>query len=325
MKKFISMICTLVVLFVSVVPVSASNGDDYTVTSTELVAKRIVAELTGKDEKEIAKDILRDLGMSERIVNLVTDEFLEKVYLAQKISLEKEYGKFTEDEIVSFASEEEYLMDVDASAGDGIMTRSLTGETEDSYSDEYFLKSIYAIETSGAETGTIFVMCGFEWLEEPLFRCKDVIAISGTNVVFDEKETSLSVGYTQTVTNVGSGSITAEDYIDYYDFDDLNLESNILFSGSYVAAACNLPNDVPGVTLSVNNTNLALLLMTSCMVSEIAANQTLNLSFTGWYFHQVIGWDTSINISMSEASLSISPSAMYRDPNQIQIIPKFSV
>lgn len=325
MKKIISIMCIVIILFISIIPVSASDNNEQTLTSMELAAKRIVAELTGKDEKETAKDILRELGMSERTVNQVTDKFLEKVYSAQEISLEKEYGKFTEDKMVSFTSEEEYLKDVAANTNDGIMTLSLTGETEDSYSDEYFLKNIYAIESSGAETGTIFVMCSFEWLNEPLFRCKDVIAISGTNVVFDEKETSLSVAYTQTITNVSSGSITAEDYIDYYDFDDLNSEGNILFAGSFVSAACNLPNDVPTVTINVINTNLAFLIMTSCKVNEIAANQTLNLSFTGWYFHQVIGWDADVGITADGVSLSISPSWMYRDPNQIQITPKFSV
>ncbi|MBQ8767443.1 MAG: hypothetical protein IJZ16_11660 [Clostridia bacterium] len=325
MKKIISMICVAVILFVSVIPVSASDNNEQTLTSTELSVKRITAELTGKTEKELAKDILRELGMPERIIRQVNEEYLEKVYSAKCISTEKEYGKFTEDKTAVIVTEEEYLEEAATKVDDGVMMLSLTGETEDSYPDKYFLKSIYAIETKNAETGTIAVLCSFEWLDEPLFRCKDAIAISGTNVVFDEEETIVSMGYTQTVTNMGSQSITATDVIEDYDFHELDLEGNTFFAGDFVSAACNLPNDVPAGTINVNCTDIVLLIMASCVVNEINPNQQMNLSFTGWYFHQTIGWETSIEISKESASLSITPSWMYRDPSQIQIKPKFSV
>lgn len=325
MKKIVSIICIVVILFTSIIPVSASDNSKQTLTAMELSIKRITAELTGKTEKELAKEILRELGMPERIILQVNEKYLEKVYSAKRISTEKEYGKFVEDKTTVIVSEKEYLEEVTAKGDDGVMRLSLSGDTEDSYSDKYFIKSIYAIETANADVGTVAVLCSFEWLDEPLFRCKDAIAISGTNVVFDEEETFVSMGYTQTVTNMGSQSITATEVIEDYDFYELDIEGNTFFAGDFVSAACNLPNDVPAVTINVNCTNIALLIMTSCVVNVINPNQQVNLSFTGWYFHQTIGWEASIGISKEGASLSITPSWMYRDPSQIQITPKFSV
>ena len=326
MKKLVSISCVVMLLIMSIFPASAANdGNEKTMTGMELSIKRISGEFAEKTEDEIAKDILRELGMPERIIRQVNEEYLEGVYSAKYISVEKEYGKFVDDQIAVIVSEEEYLEEAAARVDDGVMTLSLSGETNDSYPDKYFLKSIYAIETSGAETGTIFVMCSFEWLNEPLYRCKDVIAISGTNVVFDEEKTFVAMGYTETVTNMGSQSITSEDVIENYDFHELDLEGNTIFAGDFVSGACNLPNDVPAGTINVNCTNIALLIMASCVVNEINPNQDLNLSFTGWYFHQEVGWDTSIGISKEGVSLSISPSLFYRNPSQIQIAPKFSV
>lgn len=325
MKKLVSILCVTMLLIMSVFPVSAANdGNEKTMTGTELSIKRISGEFAEKTEDEIAKDILRELGMPENLVEGVNEEYLDMVYNAKSISANDQYGKVNSEGEVTLLSNAEFEEENDMRNDNdfGVSTLSLEGETTDEQTDSLFNKCIYVIETKNAPAGTMGLISTFAWIDEPFYRCWDVIAISGTNLEFDEESTFLAVVYDEQIEDLYLSETTVTGILEEYDYSDLSLEENILYSGSFVGAKFDMPMDAYTPTMLWMYNNIGVILMVSTVITH--PQQVTNFTVTGWYFHQKVGVEWDVSLSGDALSLNISPNVFYDDPHQIQVTPKYT-
>lgn len=324
MKKLVSIICIITLLVVSVFPVSAvDDGNEKTITGIEISIKRMKAELSKKTKKDLAKEILRDLGMTESLIGGVNEEYLDMIYGAKSISVNNQYGKVNDKGEITLLSHEEAKREM-AERGIksyGNLTRTLEDETWDERPDSLFNKSIYVIEAGNSPKGTVGLFCGFEWIDEPFYRCWDVIAISGTHLEFDEESTSVSVAYVEQIEDLYLSETTITNKWETFEFSDLEYDENILYASDFVGTKFDVPMDVYTPTMLWMCNNIGVLLMVSAEITQ--PQEETNFTVTGWYFHQKAGIEWDVSLSKDAATLNISPKLFYDDPHQIQVSPKY--
>ncbi len=324
MKKLVSILCVIMLLIMSIFPASAANdGNEKTMTGMELSIKRISGGFAEKTEDEIAKDILRELGMSENLIKGVNEEYLDMVYNAKNISANDQYGKVDGKGEVTLLSNEEFdeVNNIRGESNFGVSTLALEGKTSDERQDKLFNKSLYVVETRNAPAGTMGLICGFEWLDEPFYRCWDVVAISGTNLEFDEEATSISVVYVEQIEDLFLSGRTVTGIVKNFDFYDLEMDENILYAGNFVGAKFDVPMDSYTPIMLWMYSNIGVVFMTSAVITH--PQQDTNFTVTSWYFHQKILFNGDVSLSGDGLSLSISPSYKYDDPHQMQLSLKY--
>ena len=321
MKKLLSILCVFILLVTFIFPVSAANdGDEKTMTSTELSIKRISGQFTEKTENEIAKEVLRELGMPENLIEGVNEEYLDMVYNAKKISANDQYGKMNSEGKVTPLSYEEAMKEKDKRDGNEyeFSTVSIDPETNgEAYADSLFYKMLIVLETRNAPAGTVGVVCGFNWIDEPFYRCWDVVAISGTEIQFDVETTEFSLIYDEQIEDLYLSETTVVGIEEEYDFLTLENEGNILYAGNFVGVKFDMPMDVytPLMLWMRNNIGVVFTVKATIPNPQLITNFTA----TGWYFHQKRGFETDVSLSGDGVSLSISPTKYYDDPHEIQV------
>lgn len=324
MKKLVSILCVVMLLIMSIFPASAANdGNEKTMTGMELSIKRISGKFAEKTEDEIAKDILRELGMSENLIEGVNEEYLDMVYNAKNISVNNQYGKVNNEGEVTLLSHEEAKEEMTERGikNTGNSTRTLEGDTWDERPDSLFNKSIYVVETRNAPKGTMGLICGFEWIDESFYRCWDVVAISGTNLEFDEEATFMSVVYVEQIEDLFLSETTVTGVVNDFDFYDLEMENDVIYAGNFVGAKFDVPMDVYTPIMLWMYNNIGVVFMTSAVITH--PQEETNFTVTSWYFHQSIMFDGDVSLSGDGLSLSISPSYKYDDPHQMQLSLKY--
>lgn len=326
MKKFVCFILVVLLLVVSIFPVSAANdGDEKTLTGMEMSIKRIGADLTGKTEEEMAKDVLRELGMPENLIKGVSEEDLAMVYNAKNISANDQYGKVnSEGEIIPLSYEDamrekEEREEIES----GISTLSLDLDTNgEAYEDSLFFKILIVVETRNAPAGTVGIVCGFNWLDEPFYRCWDVIAVNGVNIIIDVEETELTIVYTEQIEDLNFSTTTVNNIEKSFDFWELDEEGYALYNGNFIGAKFDMPEDLYLPTMLWMYNDIGVIMSTRAMVTN--PQLITNISATGWYFHQKMGIEWDVSLSEDAVSLNISPSIFYDDPHQIQVETTYS-
>lgn len=326
MKKLVSIICIITLLIVSVFPVSAADdGNQQTMSEVEMTAKRINAELFGKSKDEVAKSILREFGMPENLVSGVSSEDLDMVYNSKTISVNSQYGKVSSDGKVTLLTNEEAMIEKEQrnkNKGEP-SARTIDPETNGyTDTDTLFHKFLFVLESVDSPAGTVGIISAFYWLDEPFYRCWDVVAITGGNIVINVQTTKLTVVYTEQIEDLYLSTTTVSNIEENFDFGELDREGNALYNGNFIGVKFDMPEDSYLPTMLWMYNNIGVLLSVRAAVTH--PQLVTSLSATGWYFHQKLGIEWDISLSKDEATLNISPAWLYDDPHQIQVSTRYS-
>lgn len=326
MKKLVSIICIIVLLVVTTFPVSAvDDGNQQTMSEMEMTAKRINAELFCKSKDEVAKNILREFGMPENLVSGVSVEDLDMVYNSKTISVNSQYGKVNSDGEVTLLTEEEAIIEKEKRNNnkDEPSARTIDPETNgQTGTDTMFHKFLFALESTNSPSGTVGIISAFYWLDEPLYRCWDVVAITGVNIVINVQTTKLTVVYTEQIEDLYLSSTTVSNIEENFDFGELDEKGDALYNGNFIGAKFDMPEDsyLPTMLWMYNNIGVLLSVRANVTHPELVTN----FSATGWYFHQKAGIEWDVSLSKDAVSLNISPKIFYDDPHQIQVTTTYS-
>lgn len=169
-------------------------------------------------------------------------------------------------------------------------------------SDSYLKKSLYWYYLDDGSGYYIF-MVTYEWLRLPVIRNADVLTMSATSGAFVDGTSGCYFSYTQTVAQSGTIDTTTYEYS--YD------ENSDNYCGiNCVAYKIDLPKDVPGISISVNNTELNTMIYSGYYVQHPELITNFNLYSN--YFHRTMAIGSSFSLDLSGGQVSIDPESFYR-------------
>ena len=326
MKRITAIVMCCFILFVTSVQVfAADNTGDNLLNSTQLSIKRFMGRLNNEDSKETARQTLRQIGMQEREIQAVSDEYLDMVYNAKSISVNVAYGKMDsngmetplpEDVCLEQAERAKAEQQTMVNAQPNASSKPLSANAENMETDSYFKKVLTVIETSNAPKGTMGIICSFQWLNSPLYRALDAIVLSCSEINFHATTASMTFFATEK-TESGLTRKQTKEILRYFDYDQMKSADKFIHYDHLIAFKHNLPNDTYTLDYRDYFTDMGFLLT----VSTIIVHETVNTNFTvtASYFHQFLGFESDIAFSGEGASVTIDKEWKYWDPKQIGV------
>lgn len=303
MKKVLSIIVTLSLLFTLTTYSSAYQNDPDNYTLENAAIEKIKNELEENEDLSItqkAEMLLTECGMDSQIVKGISDNMKAKIYNeCNGFGMKTEYCVENSNGYVSHIQKSEYL-DEKNTINANIFSNFGISPMNNTVTDKYFKKSTSYIAGKGGYYA-LFVM--FEWLKAPLIRATDGLVLSASSGAFESGSSGAIFTYDQVTTK--SNKVTTQHKEFTYDETSKNYTGN-----SNVVYSFKLPADAPGTNLSVVNINIK-----TCVLSGFnVEHPTLKTNFTfyGNYFHRIIALGSSISISGSGPSISISPSTSFK-------------
>ncbi len=340
-KKILALLICVFILCSSFVQVSAANSTtDSAMNSTQLAAKRFSAKIKNQSEQETAREIMRELGMSEKYIQVLTEQQLDMIYNAKNVQSDTTYGKIDPKGNETLLTKEACIAEAESlkknapiSINTSISPYSLEikDPSQMEETDAYFHKTLIVLETKNAPYGTIGLIGSFEWLNAPIYRCKDIMALSSTALNFDHTSASLTFVADSTYR---CGTIKEEDHIvEYYDYKKMISQESFKHYDHVLQFEYNLPNDsysyepINGIAESLKYTNMGFLFTASSELVFTSAVSGSRTSFTprASYFHQWMLFEADVSLSFDGVSLSISPSGRYQGPYQIGVLCNFTI
>lgn len=340
-KRILALLLCVFILGSSFVQVSAANSTkDTAMNSTQLAAKRFSAKIKNQSEQETAREIMRQLGMAEKYIQALTEEQLYMIYTSNNIQSDTVYGKIdpkgneTLLKKETCIAEAEQLKEQDLLSTDPFIapfSLEIKDPSQTEETDAYFHKSLFVLETKNAPYGTIELIGSFEWLSSPIYRCKDIMALSSTALNFDHTSASLTFVADSTYR---CGTIKQENQIvEYYDYQKMISQGKFKHYDHVLQFEYNLPNDaysyepVNGIAESLKYTNMGFLFIASSELQFVSAVPGSKTSFTprASYFHQWMLFEADVSLSFDGVSLGISPGGRYQGPYQIGVICNFTI
>ena len=312
MKKTISIILSiLLVIPISVQASAISSSSEYEMSGLELSIKRLNANIRGKSDVEFAEEILSDMGMSDRMINCLSDDKKEEFAQSNRIIKNEEYIQIDEDGNENYLTKMQYE-NINSNYNNDVSVCSQGDNwyVPDDGKNSSFARQLWIFETKNAPSGTFGIIGTYEWKSMPFWRGLDVITVSAEEMTFDRSSFSTTVIYDSVYTNAG---ITVEEQImNYYDMNntsDLHLQG--IENGIYFKY--NLPNDGISIGSSLPSSyckNLGFITTASGEISHPELQTRFNVYFN--YFHQKIGLGSvGVSVSANGASFSVSPVFAY--------------
>ena len=239
MKKFISLILSLLMLFAMSVTAFAvesetvgstkiveSNG--YTFTINERIDEKHQKIRTysnnhtkSRSAKSVAetKALLIALGMDEDNVNNLSSETLQEFANGTQITVSTSYSKTDKNNNVTYLNENTALQEAsqlkeqqDEIKLNRALGISLATDDEPDYEDEFadsYMKVTYAVTYNGA--GSFLYSVDREWLTMPFFRGFDSLGSCAMNGTVTNS--TRSGNYSYDITYINLGKITYDDYV----------------------------------------------------------------------------------------------------------------
>lgn len=331
MKRINCMFLTLLMISCSLIPANAHSTDDCSINGIEMSARRISAKIMGKENQEIARDILLDLGMNEKYISWITEEKMNDIAQCNNITTVKTYCKII-DGVPIEITESEYELakeNIKVGANDSsIQPRSPGDNGHFNNTDNLLEKDLYYFETKNAPKGTYSIISTYNFVNYfNNYHGTDILSHSGESLVFEKQSILFCASYDyQIITNSGIESRnTYEEYdYDYFlnhpeDQGDLKCEQN------GISIRHNLKNNILSLDVNITYTDAAFMLISSAVIDSPDTIKRFNIYAN--YFHQKVGLGSlGVSVSLKGASVSVSPSLFYElhqisTPNYIEYTP----
>lgn len=326
MKKFLCLFLTILILAISILPVSAASSDTSSITSYELSVKRLVGKITNASKFEVADDILYSLDMSSDFVAHLSNERKLEIYNSNEIFSNVEYCSIDKYGHEKAITKFEYEQQKNGNE-ENISPLSSNGDIyENELEDSSLKKTILCYKKEGSRS-TYVTMISYTWKKMPTFRGKDILVFSSENLIALDETFNASCFYDKKVTYRGKVTVTKEGVED--DYDSVAKE-NRFGSGEYCFGYI-FP--LPADTVSQNPANYDIrysnFAVYFCIEGKIQypSNETV-FKVYGSYYHQSVSLEPSFSVGNDGASFSISPKVSYPFPaktislrNSITYIP----
>jgi len=307
MKKTISILLSVCLLLSLTFETTAlSFYDENSLNSYELYIIKTEGKLLKKTDSEIAKTILAKLGMSQKTIKLLKEEILNEILNSESITKTTQYCRLSEDGIEQHITKKEYEESVAFDKTN--LAEHIKSVEQYSYngSDSYFIKDLYIYKTQNAPNGTYGIISDYDWKNfTGTYRGKDVLSLSGENLIFDKSSFCLAVEFS--AAEQFNGVLTSVTETDY--MDSTTNPSDIIQSAYAIACKYNLPSNVYGSTYSFTYTDASFVIVCRARIQQYTLPCTFNVYSN--YFHQRIFLVGSFSISVSGASVSVSPQLSY--------------
>lgn len=328
-KKILALLLCMFILGSSFVQVSAANSTkDTAMNSTQLAAKRFSAKIKNQSEQETAREIMRQLGMAERDIQMINDTYLDMIYNAITIQSNMTYGKIDKNGMETPMEKSECLeaakqvnlqkQNQNLRAGTATLSLEIDSPTEER--DTYFQKCLYILETKNMPKGTLGILCGFAWLNSPLYRCLDAITLSCLDVDFKSGSEFLAFSAVQNTQSLTNPNIKkTENIMEEYDYSQLSAKEMLIKGGHYHAFKYNLPNDLLTQVINTCYEDMSFLVMMNA--APVHVTLPTDFTITASYFHQYVGIEVDIGFNMNDESIDVAfpLNISYWSPKQIAV------
>lgn len=314
MKKMWSIVLIVMLLIISILPVSAVSSTDESLGAVELSAKRFSGKILQKSSVEIADDLLRELGMpEENISKLPTDakeDFADSVFI-QKTSEYLEIDNQGEQKILSKKAYSQKVNMYDAGVTMLLSNQydNLEGPWEEHGENDLIKKDLYIYKTRNTTKGTYSIIVEYTWKTDYLhYRGEEVLSLSGENLSFHRDSFWFAISYEETTVN--NGKTTQETIYKNFDSKNLPAEDDLQGEANGMSFQYNLPNNIYIPNASVVRTNIYMAMIMSATLDD--PNNVRRFNVYANYFHQTIGiGSVGVSVNFNGASVSVSPALFY--------------
>lgn len=311
MKKAISILCVTVLLLstlmISVYAADISEIADMEVqlNSYQMSLYRLEGKIKGQSEKEVAVQILKEAGLSERLIRALNDESLAKIYASGKMMKSEKYVHIQENGTIEYLSKEEY---------EGTLQEPILAETvgtndigkPKSREDAYTTISVIVFKSADDPTSYLYLTTNV-WKKCPAFRGADFHILKATEGSVISDTMAGAFAYTKTYYGTGARTDEITEEYTYEDTAHCKSESRI------VSVQCNLEKDfilaTNGQTIGWKYDNFESIVL----VQARQQKGTMGLPFnvTAIYEHEKIAIIGEASISLTETNYTLRASYAY--------------
>lgn len=319
MKKILAILISTMLIITFTFPVYANYDDATQIDGWTLAIKRFTANQQGKTPVETATSILKELGMNDSFINLLSVEKKMEIYNSTFIKKSTEYAKITSEGIQIPLSEEKYLQEliVTKNTSTSNIQPFAQGDSwavPDDGKDSLLVKEMIIFETKNSPKGTFGIILGFSFKNFVIrYRGEDIISLSGEYLIFNRNSFAITEQYVYTQTT--SSGTTAHTQTNYYGPNDLEDPNDLLQSNNGISYQFNLPNNIYTLQSSLLYTDATFLITVSSLIAF--PNSKTSFNVYGNYFHRKIELFIDPTISINGANVSVSPKLLY-DQHQIR-------
>ena len=329
MKKGLSLLLTIICLIIFIFPVSAFSTDGKSLNGVEISMLRFALRVQGKSNVEIADDLLKKLGVDENWIQIIPDEKKEEIAISSRIVEKTEYVRTDENGKEILITKGEYDLiepvsnEISLNEGRSISTFAAGDKweypTDETENEEHstFERHLYIYETKNAPVGTFGMILAYSWKNFGVaYRGTDVMSLSGESLVFNRSSFLFAAHYEYDEYYLFSTERGIEDYVveeaTLEDYDDLKGENNGISYKFGLPANFSYYDDSTGTLLSSKRYLVAdYMMIVSAAADDWRENRWFNVY--GNYFHQYMGILVTPEVTITGATVTVSPKLCYKD------------